>query len=145
MALELCMLGLIVQDMDKSLQFYRQLGVDFPEESEHKTHIDVKMGNLTFFLDSKPKRWDPWFARQEDAGPSEAAQSYPAILEFFLETQTAVIAKYDELIRLGYQSYRAPYETSFKMYFAMVKDPDGNIVLLSGSFDSAKTLQEAQA
>lgn len=143
MALELCMLGLVVQDMGKSLQFYRQLGVDFPEESENKTHIDVKMGNLTFFLDSRPTRWDRWYVRKDDAEPAEVSQSYPSILEFFLETQTAVVAKYDELIRLGYQSYRAPYETSFKMYFAMVKDPDGNVVLLSGNLDADKTPQEA--
>ena len=73
MALELCMLGLIVQDMDKSLRFYRQLGVDFPEDSENKTHIDVKMGNLTFFLDSRPTRWDSRYVRKESVEPAEAA------------------------------------------------------------------------
>ena len=37
-----------------------------------------------------------------------------------------------ELTGFGYQSQRAPYETSFGMYFAMIKDPDGNTILLSG-------------
>jgi predicted lactoylglutathione lyase len=143
MALELSMLGLVVQDMGKSLQFYRQLGLDFPEGSETRSHVDVKMGNLTFFLDSKPHRWDPWYVRKESAAPAEASESYPSILEFYLGKREAVTQKYDELTGLGYQSHRAPYETAFGMYFAMVKDPDSNIVLLSGDLAEAKAAAEA--
>jgi hypothetical protein len=53
------------------------------------------------------------------------------ILEFYLNEQAALEAKYAELIDCGYQGFREPYATSFGMYFAMVKDPDGNTVLLS--------------
>ena len=130
MALELYMLGLIVQDMSGSLEFYRRLGLAIPEGSEEQTHVSVKMGSgLTFFLDSNPSRWDPRFVRSNDPG---SADSYRSILEFYLKTQDAVDAKYAELTSLGYQSYRPPYETSFGMYFAMINDPDGNIILLSG-------------
>lgn len=136
MALELYMLGLIVQDMNKSLEFYRRLGVAIPEDSEGKSHVEVKMGSgLTFFLDSKPTRWDAQFARGDAAGQPETGQSYGSVLEFYLETEAAVRGKYDELIGLGYQSYRAPYEIPFGMCFAMLKDPDGNVVLLSGVLD----------
>ncbi len=52
MALNLYMIGLVTQDMGKSLEFYRRLGLAVPEDSEGKTHIEVKMaGGLTFFLD----------------------------------------------------------------------------------------------
>jgi len=133
MALELYMLGLIVRDMGKSLEFYRRLGLTIPEGSEAQTHVEVKMGSgLTFFLDSRPSRWDPGYVRRDDPGPIEAINSYRSILEFYLKTQEAVEAKYAELTGLGYQGYRAPYETSFGMCFAMVNDPDGNIILLSG-------------
>jgi predicted lactoylglutathione lyase len=143
MALELYMLGLVVQDMGKSLQFYRQLGLDFPPGSESRSHVDVKMGNLTFFLDSKPARWDPWYVRKENAALAETSESYPSIMEFYLGKREAVTAKYGELTGLGYQSHRAPYETSFGMYFAMVKDPDGNIVLLSGDLRDSRAAAEA--
>ncbi len=129
MALELYMLGLIVQDMTTSLEFYRRLGVAIPEGSEDKTHVEVKMGSgLTFFLDSRPSRWDPGFVRQEDPGHLEASEGYRSILEFYLNTRDAVDAKHAELTGFGYQSHRAPYETSFGMYFAMIKDPDGNMI-----------------
>ena len=133
MALELYMLGLVVQDMGKSLEFYRRLGLAIPEGSEDKTHVEVKMGSgLTFFLDSRPSRFDPGFVRRDDPGRIEASDSYRSLLEFYLKTRDNVDAKYTELTGFGYQSQRAPYETSFGMYFAMIKDPDGNTILLSG-------------
>ena len=49
-----------------------------------------------------------------------------------LKERGAVDATYQELTGLGYQGQRAPYETRYGMYFAMVKDPDGNTILLSG-------------
>src|SRR6266571_4909104 len=114
MALELYMLGLIVQDMGKSLEFYRRLGLAIPEGSEEQTHVEVKMGSgLTFFLDSRPSRWDPGFVSGDDPGRVEASESYRSILEFYLKTRDAVDAKHSELTGLGYRSRRAPYETSF--------------------------------
>ena len=132
MALELYMLGLIVQDMPAALEFYRRLGLAIPAGSEERSHVEVKMGNgLTFFLDSNPARWDPGYGSQAAPERRIAADRYPAILEFYLEEQAAVAAKYTELVNVGYQSYREPYITSFEMCFAMVKDPDGNTILLS--------------
>ena len=132
MALELYMLGLVVKDMPTALEFYRRLGLAIPDGSEKQSHVEIKMGNgFTFFLDSNPTRWDPGFGAQPDPERSAATARYPVILEFYLKEQTALAAKYAELIDFGYQSYREPYRTSFGMYFAMVKDPDGNTILLS--------------
>ncbi|HEX5688878.1 MAG TPA: VOC family protein, partial [Roseiflexaceae bacterium] len=128
MALELYMLGLIVKDMGKALQFYRHLGLDIPQGSENTTHVEIKMGSgLTFFLDSRPERWDSKYAWGEDQ-----PAVYSQILEFYLNDRAAVEAKYQELTGLGYEGFREPYDTSFGMRFAMVRDPDGNTVLLSG-------------
>jgi catechol 2,3-dioxygenase-like lactoylglutathione lyase family enzyme len=138
MALELYMLGLIVQDMPAALEFYRRLGLDIPEESEKRTHVEIKMGTgMTFFLDSNPARWDPGFGAQPDAAASAAPDRYPTILEFYLKEQATLTAKYAELVGFGYQGFRAPYATSFGMYFAMIKDPDGNTILLSADADSS--------
>ena len=132
MALELYMLGLIVQDMPTALAFYRRLGLAIPDGSETQSHVEVKMGSgMTFFLDSKPTRWDPRFGTQSDPERSAAGDRYPVILEFYLKEQAALEAKYTELMDCGYQGFREPYATSFGMYFAMVKDPAGNTVLLS--------------
>ena len=143
MALELYMLGLVVQDMSKSLEFYRRLGLAIPKGSEGQTHVEVKMGSgLTFFLDSKPSRWDPTFVNRNVPGHMSASDSYHTLLEFYVKTQAAVDALYTKLIDFGYQGFRVPYITSFGMYFAMINDPDGNTILLSGSQDKVGTSKE---
>jgi hypothetical protein len=52
------------------------------------------------------------------------------MLEFFLDDETAVDAKYEELVAFGYTGPMAPEQT-VGPYAAMVEDPDGNIVLLT--------------
>ena len=144
MALELYMLGLIVQDMSESVQFYQRLGLYLTEGSEDQTHIQIKMGNgLTFFLDSNPSRFDPGYVRRDDPGRMGRAESYHSLLEFYVGTQDAVEAKYAELTACGYKSQRAPYETPFGMCFAIVNDPDGNTILLSGDLRENETPEEA--
>ena len=125
MGLELYMVGVIVEDMARALEFYRRLGVTIPEGAESQGHVEIKMSGLTFFLTTKKvnAKWDP--ARAEAAG------GYRMILEFYLNTRAEVDAKYAELIGYGYQGHVAPYETSFNAYFALVNDPDGNTILLS--------------
>lgn len=140
MALELYMLGLIVKDMRASLAFYRQLGLAIPDGSDALTHVEVKMGTgMTFFLDSQPARFDPQFTPSADIEQAPAQGSYRSMLEFYLKTQAAVEAKYAELIGCGYQGFRAPYATAFGMCFAMLHDPDGNTILLSGDLAGATT------
>jgi uncharacterized glyoxalase superfamily protein PhnB len=132
MALELFMIGLVVQDMARSLEFYRLLGLAIPAGSEGQAHVEIKMGSgLTFFLDSNPSRWDPGFVKRKNPVRTEASDSYPFILEFYLKERAAVDAKYNQMTGSGYQGQRAPYQTSFGMYFAIVNDPDGNSILLS--------------
>ena len=140
MALELYMLGLVVQDMPTALEFYRRLGLDIPDGSEKRTHVEIKMGSsMTFFLDSNPARWDPGFGTQPEAERSKAPDRYPVILEFYLKEQATLAAKYTEMVGCGYQGFREPYLTSFGMHFAMIKDPDGNTILLSADADASAT------
>ena len=127
MGLELYMVGVIVEDMARAVEFYRRLGVDVPEGSEAKGHVDVKMSGLTFFLSTKRVQatWDP--AQTEGSG------GYRILLEFYLKSREEVDAKYAEMIGYGYQSHAAPAETRYGMYFAFINDPDGNTILLSAS------------
>ena len=130
MALELYMVGVIVEDMPRAVEFYRRLGVAVPAGAESQEHVEVAMSGLTFFLSTKQAnaRWDP--ARADAAG------GYGIVLEFYLEGREALDAKYDELTGLGYASHCAPYDVTPELRFAMVDDPDGNTILLSASGES---------
>jgi catechol 2,3-dioxygenase-like lactoylglutathione lyase family enzyme len=122
------MIGVIVEDMPRAVDFYRRLGVDVPEGSEEREHVEVKMSGLTFFLSTKAAnaRWDPATGDAPSGG-------YRMILEFFLETGGALDAKYEELTGYGYASHCAPYDVTPELRFAMIDDPDGNTILLSAS------------
>src|SRR4051812_1719323 len=110
MALELYMVGLIARDIEKTVEFYRRLGVGFPEEIEGKTHVPVRMsGDMTFFVNAR--------------GRMEELDEAGVILEFYLKERAAVETKYNELVSYGYESFHAPYVASNGMYFALVKDP----------------------
>jgi predicted lactoylglutathione lyase len=127
MGLELYMVGVIVEDMARTVEFYRRLGVDIPEGSEAKGHVEVRMSGLTFFLSTRKVQatWDP--AQAEGSG------GYRILLEFYLKSREEVDAKYAEMIGYGYQSHAAPVETRYGMYFSFINDPDGNTILLSAS------------
>ena len=126
-ALQLYMVGVIVSDMERAIEFYRRLGLEIAAGSETEEHVEVKMGGLTFFLSTKRAnaRWDP--AAREPAG------GYRVILEFYLESREALDAKHQELIGFGYDEHCAPYDVTPELRFAMVDDPDGNTILLSAS------------
>jgi catechol 2,3-dioxygenase-like lactoylglutathione lyase family enzyme len=132
MGLELYMVGVIVEDMPRAIEFYRRLGVECAEGSESKQHVEVKMGGLTFFLNTKEhnRRWD--------LAKTEASGGYRIILEFYLKTADALQAKYNEMIGYGYVSHVAPFKPNADLHFAMIDDPDGNTILLSAFEEKEK-------
>lgn len=133
MALQLFMIGLNVQDMGKSQEFYRRLGLVIPAGSQDEPHVQVKMGEeFTFFLDTRA-------IKPEALASGETVEGYRVLFEYYLKSQAAVEAKYIELIEYGYQSYRAPFIYANGMCFALVNDPDGNTILLSGDVAEPQT------
>ena len=131
MGLELYMVGVIVEEMTRAIEFYRRLGLDIPDGSETKFHVEVKMGQMTFFLNTKQAnaRWDP--------AKTDASGGYRIILEFYLKSREAVDAKMTEMAAYGYKVHVAPYEVTPELYFAMIDDPDGNTILLSAFLGEA--------
>ncbi|HET8852558.1 MAG TPA: VOC family protein [Ktedonobacteraceae bacterium] len=131
MALQLSMVGLTVQDMEKSKEFYRRLGLAVPEENPKQPPLMINMeGEFTLFL-------APGSIQSERTASGEHIENYRVLFEYYVKSQAAVEAKYAELIGYGYQSYRAPFLYANGMYYALINDPDGNTILLAG--DAEKT------
>lgn len=133
MGLGVYMVGVIVADLQRAADFYRLLGVDVPESVDGKAHVEVRMGELTFFLTTREQnaRWDP--NRVDPTG-----SGYRMILEFSLEDPALLDAKYAELLAAGHPGHTEPYWVTPQLRFAMVDDPDGNTVLLSAYVEGAK-------
>jgi predicted lactoylglutathione lyase len=118
------MVVLLIEDLPRSLAFYRRLGVEFPADAEGRTDIQVPIGDShQMVLTTQFVRNDP--DRQPPSGGSRI------MLEFFVDGHEAVDAKYAELVEAGYRARRAPWLTSFDAYMCLVDDPDGNTVLVT--------------
>lgn len=130
-ALELYKVGLIVRNMRAAVTFHRHLGLAIPDGSEEKSFVEIKMSGMSFLLDATASMWDPDYVRSPDARVAAEVGKHNHLLEFNLLERKAVDAMYDKLMQLGYRSHRAPYEVSSEAHFALIFDPDGNMVLFS--------------
>src|SRR3954454_3351433 len=43
MTLRIDLVGIVVEDMGRSLAFYRQLGLDFPDDADTQPHVDITL------------------------------------------------------------------------------------------------------
>ena len=124
MSIQLSMVGLMVSDMPAALAFYRRLGLQIPADADGQRFVMHRMeSGVTIF-------WDTYFANTYDPEFRRPTGGYQAMLEFFLESNDAVDAKYEELVGLGYHGRAAPVQTNGP-YAAMVDDPDGNVILIT--------------
>jgi len=113
-------IGVVVEDLGRSIDFYRRLGLEFPDG---EGHVEASLpGGLRFMLDTVEmiKSFDP-----EWTPPSGG---HRIALAFRCESPEAVDAVYMELLEAGYESYKPPWDAVWGMRYAQVKDPDRNVV-----------------
>jgi predicted lactoylglutathione lyase len=118
------MVVLLVEDLPRSLAFYRRLGVEFPPDADTRTDLVVDVGGGHNIV------WTTTFVRNDPDRQAPAGGSR-VMLEFFVEGNDEVDAKYRELTEAGHPSRREPWLTSFDAYMCLVDDPDGNTVLVT--------------
>jgi catechol 2,3-dioxygenase-like lactoylglutathione lyase family enzyme len=118
------MIVLLVESLPRSLAFYRQLGMEFPDDADERRDIGLDIG------DGRTVIWSETFA-QYDLERTAPGGGSRIMLEFFVDGNAAVDALYGELTSAGYHGRRAPFLTGFDAYMGLVDDPDGNTVLIT--------------
>ncbi|HEY7132995.1 MAG TPA: VOC family protein [Candidatus Limnocylindrales bacterium] len=118
------MVVLLVEDLARSVAFYRRLGVVFPDDVESRRDVVVDLGGgHNLVLSTTFGRNVPDFDLPSGDGR--------VMLEFFVDGDAAVDATHADLVRAGSHSRRAPFRTDFGAYMGLVDDPDGNVVLIT--------------
>jgi predicted lactoylglutathione lyase len=123
MVLQLGMVVLDVEDVERSIAFYRLLGLDVPDRRQgapvtlHKMPSGITLVLAEGFASAN----DPGWVRH---------QGYQQALEFFVGSDQEVDAMWERLTTAGHHGRMAPRRTTGP-YAAMVDDPDGNVLLLS--------------
>jgi predicted lactoylglutathione lyase len=118
------MVVLLVEDLARSLAFYRRLGIEFPEGSDERSDVGVDIG------DGRTIIWTTTFGGN-DPNRTPPSGGSRIMLEFFVDDYAAVDSTFAELVEAGYHVVREPFVTSFEAYMCLVDDPDGNTVLVT--------------
>lgn len=131
MSVQLAMVGVIVTDMARALEFYRRLGLPIAEDQDDKVFVMHRMpSGVTIFFDSV------FFPGADPARVVAPRNAYNIALEFYLGTREAVDATTAALDGFGYTVRTPPWKSSGP-YASIVEDPDGNAILLTSEDDAA--------
>jgi catechol 2,3-dioxygenase-like lactoylglutathione lyase family enzyme len=121
MEAQLDVIGIAVEDMARSLAFYRRLGFDLPPEADDQPHVETSLpGGLRLAWDTVEtiRSFHP-----EWEAPSGGQRMS---LAFKCESPAGVDAAYEELVAAGYTGDKEPWDAFWGQRYALVRDPDGN-------------------
>jgi catechol 2,3-dioxygenase-like lactoylglutathione lyase family enzyme len=114
----------IVKDMARSLAFYEHLGFKFPPEAYAEIHVELELpGGLQIY----------WQRAQEAnlyAPDYRPAPHGMVTLGFQVDSAGDVDALFTKLRELGYKGDRTPWDAPWGARYAIVYDPDGNLVVI---------------
>jgi len=123
MALQLDVVGLVVDDMARSLAFYRMLGLAVPPDGDDQPHVEMALpGGLRLTWDTVDT------IRSFDPGWAPASGGARMSLAFACATPAEVNATFARLVDAGIEGHLAPFDAFWGQRYATVHDPDGNAV-----------------
>jgi len=116
-------IGIVVRDMGRSLAFYRQLGLQPPENADGEGHVEAELaGGIKVAWDTEET------IRSFDPDWEPPAKGHRMGLAFRLDTPADVDSAYSEILSAGYEGHKEPWDAFWGMRYAVVHDPDGNSV-----------------
>jgi catechol 2,3-dioxygenase-like lactoylglutathione lyase family enzyme len=117
--------GIVVSDLRRAIEFYRRLGLEFPGEPDPMGHGHVEAtlpGGLRFTLDSEEsiRSFDP-----EWSPPSGGQRVSVA---FRCGSPAEVDRLYREAANNGGAAHKEPWDAFWGQRYAQVQDPDGAVI-----------------
>ncbi|MCL4264464.1 MAG: VOC family protein [Anaerolineae bacterium] len=121
------LVGIIVQDMAAALRFYRLLGLEIPAEADNEAHVEF-VTPTGFRL-----AWDTLelIKSFNDEWPEPVGHRLG--LAFKCDNAAQVDTVYERITAAGYQSHKEPWDAFWGQRYAVVIDPDGNLIDLFAS------------
>jgi len=112
------------------MEFYRQLGLEFPMGSETDYHAEAMLPRgLRFALDTEAS------VRGFDRSWMAPSGDHRAALAFLCEGPAEVDRLYAELTAAGHAGHLPPFDAPWGQRYAMLRDPDGNGVDLFAALE----------
>lgn len=124
MGIRLDLVGIVTKDMRKALSFYRLLGLSIPDNSDNEMHVEVKgQGGVRLAFDKQEMIADIYGGWEEPVG-------HRIELAFLCESRQEVDELYRRIVEHGFKGHREPWDAVWGQRYAIVQDPDGNLVSL---------------
>jgi catechol 2,3-dioxygenase-like lactoylglutathione lyase family enzyme len=111
-------IGIVVSDMERSIRFYRLLGLDVPE-TPGEGHVDTFLPNgVRFMLDSEEtvKSFRPDWARSTGNQLGLALEC---------GSPDEVDDVYAKAVAAGFHGEKEPWDAFWGQRYAQLQDPDG--------------------
>lgn len=115
------LIGLVVEDMARSLAFYRLLGLDLAAGLDLEGHVETRVGSMRL-------AWDTVDVIKSFSEYEPPVGGHRIGLAFLCASPDEVDAKHEELTGAGYDSHVEPFDAFWGQRYATVLDPDGNPV-----------------
>ena len=110
--------GIVTADMARSLEFYRQLGLEVPDTpDEGHVNVDIPGGTrLMFDSEAELRKFRPEWER---------STGNQLALAFDCESPAQVDEVYARLSAAGYPGDKEPWDAFWGQRYAQLRDPDG--------------------
>jgi len=115
---ELNAIGITVSDLRRSMQFYRLLGLDLPDDPA-EDHVEATMANgtrLMFDTEEVIRSFLPNWARSDGNQVS---------LAFECASPAEVDEIYARIVGAGFEGEKEPWDAFWGHRYALLGDPDG--------------------
>ncbi|MFE9959874.1 VOC family protein [Micromonospora sp. NPDC005299] len=115
------LIGMVVTDMGRTLDFYRRLGLPVPPGAEREPHVEITLDNGVRLA------WDTVETiRSFDPDHAPATGGPRASLAFRCADPAEVDRWYAELTGAGHHGHLPPWDAFWGQRYAVLHDPDGN-------------------
>lgn len=119
---------LFVRDLDTTIDFYKLLGLSIEQVSPVFARATMPNGaTIEFGCAELTRSYDPSWREPTGSGTNT--------INFQLASRAAVDVTYESLISAGHKAHLAPCDPPWQARFAIIDDPDGNIVGLHSPRD----------
>jgi uncharacterized glyoxalase superfamily protein PhnB len=119
MTAKLAYLGYVVEDLGRTIDFYRLLGLEIPDPEEGQEHVEITLPNgLRLAWD----RLEMIRGLIPDWQTPTGQRGTPA---FLCESPVEVDELFASVTAAGYRGEAEPYDAPWRQRYATVVDPDG--------------------
>ncbi|MFZ4517099.1 MAG: VOC family protein [Microthrixaceae bacterium] len=116
------LVGIVTADLDRSLDFYRLLGLEIPDPGG-APHVEIMLpAGLRLAWDTVE------VVRSFDPGWTPPAGGHRVALAFDCGSPAGVDATYTRLVEADHDGHRPPWDAMWGQRYAVVRDPDGGAV-----------------